>query len=281
MEMFGLSKSITTELTFNAKYFGVGAGFVAYRFEFATQNADSLYPFVPASNMNWAQEGFASQEAVQGYLDGRYSGFRANSELTLVRPGLLETAAKLGLSRAFAQFDKRAGYRGAGIIASPFTALTQNEARVEDIVRLDCTAEMAFDMNEEPLPLAIVFDYANAWMDNERYDLDVALTILRANPRVTFLDPDTGEPCKGSIYAIPGPGRGPAVGEARTHCLLFAYSPTADEVRALWELQQKMGDSRFPAQTKYEAIFEMDLLGLRAGGAARSTSFWGPSSWEP
>ena len=135
-------------------------------------------------------------------------------------------------------------------------------------------SRMMFDIDGNVLPVAIHCDYIDAHMSNASYDLEKALEILRKNPDVHFID-RRGSFTDPVIEEIPYYN----VDDKRTHFLHFIFSPTKEQVNQMWKLQQTLKE-KYPSTAKHQAIFELDILGLRKGGAAKFDTYLGEYSAE-
>jgi hypothetical protein len=126
--------------------------------------------------------------------------------------------------------------------------------------------DMMFDLDDNPLPIAIYFDYIMAHMDNTNYDLEKAVEILKKNPQVRFIKQDRW--CDTIIEPIPSYN----ASEERNQCITFVFSPTSEQAKAMWNIQKR---HKYPGTERFRAVFELDLLGLRSGGAAKFKTFLG------
>lgn len=149
-------------------------------------------------------------------------------------------------------------------------------ASLDGLVNIDSMSHMVFDRHGEPLPQALVLDYLKGNLDNGHYDLKKAVAILRGNPRVRFIDENRyrdewvffGEN-DNPVMAIPAYN----MSESRDAYIAILWRPTHDEYRAMWEKCRQM-EPKYPSTANARAIFELDLLGLRAGGAALFDDFF-------
>jgi hypothetical protein len=124
-------------------------------------------------------------------------------------------------------------------------------------------AHMIFDINMEPLPVAVFCEYIQSNIDNCSYDLQKALKILGARKDVYLVSSNKVEPIP---YYNAEPGR--------SEYIPFWWRPSVKDYRKMWKLCKKLS-KEFPSCEMHQAIFELDLLGLRKGGAAKFKSFNG------
>jgi hypothetical protein len=139
----------------------------------------------------------------------------------------------------------------------------------------DC--HMLEDSAGAKLPVGIHFGYIEARMDNCTYDLDKAVAILKKNPNIEFT---YARPGSGGIYGEPPDPiqRMPYYQQSpASYYLSFWWAPPADDYCKMWEKCVSFG-GEYPSTHKERAVWELDLLGLRKGGAAKFDDFYGGSS---
>lgn len=128
-----------------------------------------------------------------------------------------------------------------------------------------------YSLDDEIVPTAVWFDYIDAHIDNSRYDLAKLVDILRTREDVEFFDGgerqywkvDADRPEIKSIPSYNAEG-------GRTQYAPFFWLPSL-EVMKLLEADMS---------NRYKTIFEQDLLGLRAGGAAKFEGFYDAPPYE-
>lgn len=179
-------------------------------------------------------------------------------EWVLVPPSLLKEIQRYGYLGNYS--EKRAGVSvWDNISDTPFTAFTKRENK--ELIRRDWASNMVFDKDNEALPMAIDFDYIEAQMHEKSYDLAQAIEILSKREDIKDLS---------GILEIPhyNTERG------KRQYINFTWVPSIKDYQCAWELCKKL-DKEFPSTVFLYAIFELDLLGLRRGGAARFGDFYG------
>ena len=138
-------------------------------------------------------------------------------------------------------------------------------------VKCDMASHMLFDRFGGVLPVAVYCDYIGARMHNGAYDLKRAVEILANDARIRFVrSARNSKNNSNPIEAIPYYN----AEDGRSECISFWFSPTAEDARLLWKKQQAYG-GRYPSTRLHEAMFDLDILGLREGGAARFASYFG------
>lgn len=141
----------------------------------------------------------------------------------------------------------------------PFDAIVSGERSAEDVYVVDRGSMDLYDRKGVALPIARTADYMSGYFDNSHYDLNVALKILKEDKRIWFK--------KAEVQGIPHYN----ASEERSAHIAFRFSPTrADVIRIQYSL--KKGETVHSAF--WAKVFELDLLGLRAGGAALTEEFW-------
>ena len=122
--------------------------------------------------------------------------------------------------------------------------------KFNNLVFMDWGSHMLFQLDEKtPLSVAIHFDYIDARMDNEFYDLDKVYAHLKKR-KDTIWHPD-------SIDEIPYYNRE----EGRTHCLNFTWAPPQKVYEKMWAECKKI-NPRYPCTADHDAIRKLDLLGI-------------------
>ena len=176
------------------------------------------------------------------------------------------------------------------LIDRPYTALVNEEVTVDDLVCFAGGGYMIFDADLNPLPTGIYMDYIDARFSNRMYDLKKASQILRARNDIQFFN-DQGHrinPNKTSvIFNIPHYNRE----TCSNRCMYLMWTPSQEDMKKLWEKCKEISPPKkvrrrevidtTPGVERHRAIFEADLLGLRAGGAALYDDFFfRPSSYD-
>ncbi len=59
----------------------------------------------------------------------------------------------------------------------------------------------------------------------------------------------------------------------RTKTINFVWAPSVEDFRHVWSVAEAYGGSH-PWSDRHQAMFDTDVLGLRAGGAARIKAFF-------
>lgn len=157
-----------------------------------------------------------------------------------------------------------------------YDALRDDASLVEKLIRIDVSSHTAFDRNGLPLPVATFFSYMDGEFDEEHYDLGKAAEILLARDDVHVFPKSEGwrddpnregraETVAQAISRIPGYN----AGEGRTQTIHFAYRPSVEDYRRVWDKAASYG-GKAPGTNRRRAIEDLDMLGLKAGGAIRS-----------
>ncbi len=148
-----------------------------------------------------------------------------------------------------------------------------------DIVRFDNASKMAFTLDGAVLPKAILFDPDYGRITDQTYDVKLAAEHLLARDDVVLF--------KHSPFG--GWGRGvaktvkAAIGTAPIEqhdedvdydaALCFLWRPNFEDSQNLWAQCQSYGGLH-PSTEIHRAVFDADLIGLRAAGAAKGSDYW-------
>lgn len=171
----------------------------------------------------------------------------------------------------------------SALIDNPYTALVNGEVTANDLAYFCGGAGVVFDADLNPLPVGIYMDYIEARLNNQMYDLQKAAQILRARSDIQFFN-DRGEiedPSKESVICdIPYYNRE----RDRNRCMYVLWTPSPEDMKAIWQKCQQIRPPKklrkgelidsYPFVEKLKAIFDLDLLGLRAGGAVLCKDFY-------
>lgn len=160
-----------------------------------------------------------------------------------------------------------------------YDAFATGEATADDVVRFDHSSNMLMDRHGEVLPVAILFEYISAHIDNAHYDLTKAAAHLLTRDDITVFPvkgwkdhPDFDAVANTVEEAIASiPYYNAEAGRNRT--ITFRWSPSVEDYRKMWAECLRIG-RQYPSTTRYQAVFNLDLLGLRACGAALSDDFY-------
>ena len=265
MEIVKETQSATLKATTTLESVDLGDDLSVYRVTRQMEPEASLPGLLKQAASRYVDEGFTSTEGLRKHAAGDDSFPQAAQGIHVVPRNFLKLIARHGFSEGYemAQKDDKGFEEGR-----PFTALVESGVSVDRVLRIDYSSHMVFDRSGNVMPAGIHFEYIKACMDNAHYDLLRALEILKQNERVHFLSRRerlTDEP---EILAIEHYN----ASSLRNRYLAFWFEPTVEEQRALWEKQKAYG-TKYPSTEEYRAMFDLDILGLRAGGAAYYDDF--------
>jgi hypothetical protein len=214
--------------------------------------------------------GFIDQENFTARLAGK--PFKMRDRLHVVRAETIEAFRTDGFMRTLKDDSWKVG-------TDPFTAMTSGDFTVNNVVQIDAGNYLVSDHAGNPLPVAITFDYMKGF-DERHYDLERAaahlltrkdVLLARNPPRgATYAETNQGEfvaakSAKEAIHNIPSYN----AEAGRQYHIAFRWMPSAEDYRKL-ATKARLGHSLDYAV----AVFDLDLLGLRAAGAARGKTFY-------
>lgn len=204
-------------------------------------------------------EGTTSKEGLAAFEQGAVSLPHSSKQAAIVaNSGVREALRTFG----WAEFTHAAIRQ---ILTDPYTRIMSGDASEKDILILN-GQEKVTDVQGRPVPIAVHFDYINGHMDDSRYDLSKALTILKARSDVRFPPDDGRDGRTGTVLSIPHYN----TEGHRNHFLRFVWMPSDVDYQQLHEVLPKEAQMFEPHRT----IFDHDLLGLRSGGAALYNDFY-------
>jgi hypothetical protein len=211
-----------------------------------------------------AQQGFAKVRDIRAYLKGKVSTIKTQDKLQLVSPEFRARAQRDGFVAAWEQEGKQ------HVTGQLFEAFEQGTVQLDDLVTPDYGGHMLFDRKGGVLPTALYFDYMNGNFRNGAYDLAKAIEVLKLDPRVRQVytgrsyNKSKFDEAKWAIQEVPYYNNSPGCSQN----LAFIFSPTQEDMTRMWELMPKL-NKQYPSTTTHEAVFVLDLLGLRAAGATK------------
>lgn len=207
-------------------------------------------------------QGFATEESIEAFKEGRQPGIKNKGFLRYCPPESLEDARKRGFLPAFEKW--------ATGNFDVFDLYSEGALELDGIATWDVSSHLIFDRNGEPLPTAIYFSYLSGGFKDGSYDLKKALAVLSKNEQVVAPTPKAGSGDGHlKISKVPYYNAGPGCNTE----IEFVFQPTAEQMRKIWA-QAKRLNEKYPSVARHEAIFELDLLGLRKAGAARYDNFY-------
>jgi hypothetical protein len=244
-------------------YLPVGFGVVVYqdhRISSAQPPADPS--FATGFEFNTKTEGFAREANLLDHLNAGVP-LKDMSTVCFVDSQVLKAGAIGGFSDMLVALQKTQR------VKTPYASFVAGDAQPEHLVRVDMHAGRVYSMDGTLRPMGIHFDYIVGQMHDGSYDLELALHLLEANPRVHFSTDRAGR----KLQSIPSYN----ADENRTQCLDFVFEPTSAEAVQIrdWYLASK---HKGETGHDHEAVFALDLLGLRRGGAARFDEFYGEAA---
>lgn len=205
---------------------------------------------------NLSIQGFAELKSIERFLEGGSSSIGKLGDLTYQPPHILQMARERGFVAA-----GQAGEQASELV---FDLFEKDELDLAGVTRWDFSSHMLFDRFGEVLPTGVLFDYMHGNLRDGAYDLEKVVKLLSGREGVI---PFEGK--KLTIEAVPHYNR---YYGCRSH-VSFIFQPTLKEMRAMWAKMKEL-DKDFPSTAGHHAIFELDLLGLRKGGAAKYENYW-------
>lgn len=251
----------------------VSANLVVYKI---TNNRVAVEEDGHKSRSRNVRQGFAEADLFEKWVPGRPNTYNEGIgyNLMLVKDGFLENSRLYGTPGYL--FEKEWSYKICTnmTLDKPFDEL-KNGASVDNIVMSSFGEDgMLRDLNGDVLPVAVVSDYLqNMFVDNSRYDLEKVVDILWNNPAVVIInDRHVVEIIKDKKNAVQCIESYNSTPDKNLH-IRFLWRPTTDEYRELWEKQLSY-KTKYPSTEIGRAMFDLDILGLRKGGAALFDDFW-------
>lgn len=257
-----VSFEATVAVTRTVEHIAINERLIAVR---VTQNGELVKPTAVAKKRFAASladsktEMIMTPENLKKFLAGKKY---TTENLEAVSEAFLESARTIGYPRAAELHQKEFDRKNATV----FERLEAGETL--RMVKFDFGGHMLFDDQGGVLPTGLHYDYTNGNMRNGAYDLAKTIDVLNKLPDVYPLE---GGALK--IKEVPYYN----VSSGCTAFLEFVYGPTQEQMNAIWEKAKTMTKT-YPSTMLREAAFELDIMGLRAAGAALGKTYYDSGS---
>lgn len=187
------------------------------------------------------------------------------SNLLLFTPYMREKLLNFGMPIAF--FDKNFSKKIETLSKNFFNVFAKGMATLDDLVIMDISKYELFDRHGEHLPLGQRFNYSRGGFDNRHYDIERAAEHLLKRQDIV-IKPNTRQRLKGWDDNQGDLEKAVTVAESLSEInynsnelyIDFMWRPSVEDYRKV-----KNGN---PSWDIPRAVFEYDILGLRAAGIA-------------
>ena len=220
--------------------------------------------------LNDSQQGFITHEGILAYRKSN-TPLKKADQYGFFYDEAFPKLAQLGW---FSQWPEAAKLRFQPPISTkPFDDFVSGKVAVHNLAEYMPGANAAkCVLTQKMIPVALTLGYIGFNMDNSAYKLRKAYDILSQRSDIVFMDDDDKfvSSKEEAIFSVPHYNRT----SARTLCMNVVWRPSQEDYDALWEKCIALSTKEAPFYGRNEAIFDLDLLGLRAGGAALYDSFY-------
>lgn len=144
------------------------------------------------------------------------------------------------------------------IYANPWQAMKEGKGI---LVRDGSSHHTFYNTDDEPYPVGMHFSYIDGNICNAAYDLELVMKVLKKRDDIKWLGEEEG------IEEIPYYNRE----FHNSETINFLWQPSAEDWLKVWRAAKT---DRHWHLDRYQAVFDQDLLGLRAAGAAKYDNFW-------
>lgn len=212
-----------------------------------------------------ALAGITSTEQVLSFEQGQTQTIAPLKGLKRVPPGYLRQVQKCGYVQA--KYDTKWQSQISEVENNPLEAPSD-----WILVNDQAKAGVLLDLNDAPFPMAIRFNHLKGYTDDLHYDLDALIEHLQRNPQITSGTPQhDATPTLLKKESIPGEVKA----EGATQYVQFVFCPTVNEMTLMWDTAKELNPT-FPGLELHWAMFQLDLLGLRAAGISKTRSYFYP-----
>lgn len=200
--------------------------------------------------------GIATNQAITDFMEGKSAHIDQNHYLILVPPSCLESAQRFGYVHAIdAVYDQ---YPDAN--KDPINAPEDWQ-----LIRDHRGAHVLFDADGNVLPVGLKFNYTLGVISDMNYDIEKMVEYLNKHDQVHA----TKEGREIEVLDVPYYNA-----SAGSKCCEFIFSPSAEQMKMIWEEAKRL-KAKYPSTAVREAVFNLDMLGLRAAGLCKVDNYWG------
>jgi hypothetical protein len=244
---------------------------IVYR-ETRAQAVENVTGFTPGGlDHSYTHEGFITKSDLDAKRKGRE--FSTQTGLKVLPLDVIGRFRTHGFHDAICPEDKHGVRQEVVLRNDPFTAFSTGEATIDNVWLLDWRNHGVFDHTGKPTPLAVKFGYLGGNFHNGSYDLSKAAEHLLSRSDVVVFkgeerryssrrQKDIAANAREAVQHIPYYNAGKHYNQQ----IEFKWIPSDEDYARLVE---KVTLKRMAlTDDKYRAIFDLDLLGLRAAGAA-------------
>jgi len=243
------------EVTDSLAYFRL-----TYRIELPDTASASLREQYP-ENITY---GFASIHDILAFADDKVETLQSNTELVAVSDAFLAFAAKEGLRKAchIIQIPSR---------KNAWDEFEKGRMTAANVVQVNLQENLLLSLDNKPMPVALDFSGEKGGISDENYNLDTVMFILLVNSQVSPLSRVHGDIFPVDKWDARWIHECPSGARPRMNEVLFRFTPTQEEMQKIWKRAREVYPN---AAFRYleQAVIDLDLLGLRAGDAAKKAS---------
>lgn len=137
------------------------------------------------------------------------------------------------------------------------------------VVKVDRGGHMLFAIDDTPLPVGLLYNYMSGHVRDGSYDIPKLIAYLKTHPQVS---PQQGSSEGITEQRVPYFNVSPGCNIFTS----FVFAPTQEQMLQIWAKAKEL-NPKYPSTVLHEAVFALDVLGLRAAGIALSDSYYGRS----
>lgn len=225
---------------------------------------------IPYPQPNTVRQGFIDPKELKRLTTGKE--YKTLSQFCIMLPEGRKLARTVGLNHVDHEMVEKSKPRDV------YDQFVSGAVTVDDIVEYQMDTGMIFDHAGEVLPSAIYFDYINFHMTDGAYDLVKAakhlmqrkdITVFKGTAIRSNISPTVAATVEDAIFNVPYYN----AEEGCRRTISFRWEPSREDFAAMWNKCKTYRGKFHTFGRRYDAIRDLDLLGLRECGAMRKEAY--------
>lgn len=236
----------TVHVKKSLEYHPISSKYAAFKYTIAYDIVDNNGYESTFNELNYTKEstGITSNKEIEEFSRGLCNQITDNFDILLVKQDFIKSLRNIGYIKTMQKFEDVLDETRKNLMTC-FDDIEYQQ--VHNYHR----GYMIFDMNDDPIPIAITFDYINGNITNEDYKLFNVLCALVKNDQVKAVDGNL------KIATIPYYNST----DTRYEAIEFVFMPTKEQMRLIWKTANQL-NPKYPSSNLREAVKHLDLLDI-------------------